>query len=132
MHARQCRLCLLFSVLAVCGMVLGVWHAPIDLYGHPVPPDFANVVCLMCWFWFGPAAAGLGLLALGDLLTNSSVPEDHKRFTLVCVAAGAVVVMFLGPLFCIRHCASLASARNCTPNVVLSSGTNMFQGFLSA
>ena len=29
-HARQCRLCLLFSVLAVCGMVLGVWHAPID------------------------------------------------------------------------------------------------------
>ena len=98
-HARQCRLCLLFSVLAVCGMVLGVWHAPIDLYGHPVPPDFANVVCLMCWFWFGPAAAGLGLLALGDLLTNSSVPEDHKRFTLVCVAAGAVVVMFLGLYF---------------------------------
>ena len=46
-------LCWLFSVLAVCGMVLGVWHAPIDLYGHPVPPDFANVVCLMCWFWFG-------------------------------------------------------------------------------
>ena len=53
----------------------------------------------MCWFWFGPAAAGLGLLALGDLLTNSSVPEDHKRFTLVCVAAGAVVVMFLGLSF---------------------------------
>ena len=92
-------LCLLFSVLAVCGMVLGVWHAPIDLYGHPVPPDFANVACLMCWFWFGPAAAGLGFLALGDLLTNSSVPEDHKRFTLVCVAAGAVVVVILGLYF---------------------------------
>ena len=38
-------------------------------------------------------------MALGDLLTNSSVPEDHKRFTLVCVAAGAVVVMFLGLYF---------------------------------
>ena len=49
--------------------------------------------------WFGAAAAGLGLLALGDFLTNSSVPEDHKRFTLACVAAGAVVVMFLGLYF---------------------------------
>ena len=49
--------------------------------------------------WFGPAASGLGLLALGNLLTNSSVPEDHKRFTLVSVAAGAVVVMFLGLYF---------------------------------
>ena len=83
--------------------------------------DFGNVVCLMCWFWFGPAAAGLGLLALGDLLTNSSVHEEHKRFTLVCIAAGAVVAMIyrqrsphlwprrrgsrIGSTFCIRHCA---------------------------
>ena len=98
LHVWTC-LSLLFSVLAVCDMVLGVWHAPIDLYGHPVRPDFANVACLMCWFWFGSAAAGLGLLALGHLLTNSSVPEDQKRFTLVCVAAGPVVVMILGLYF---------------------------------
>mmetsp|Transcript_23091 Transcript_23091/g.60715 ORF Transcript_23091/g.60715 Transcript_23091/m.60715 type:complete len:837 (-) Transcript_23091:126-2636(-) len=92
-------LCLLFSILAVCGMVVGVQHTPIDFYNNAVPPDFGNVVCLLCWFWFGPMAGGFGLLALGDLLTNSSVSEDSKRFTLVCVALGAVGAMVLGLYF---------------------------------
>jgi len=92
-------LCLLLSVLAVCGMVLGVRHTPIDFYKNAVPPEFQNVVCLLCWFWFGPMAAGFGLLALGDLLTNSSVSEDTKRFTLICVALGAVGAMLLGIYF---------------------------------
>ena len=93
-------LSLLFSVLAVCGMVLGVWHASIDLYGHLVLPDFANVACLMCWFWFGPAAAGLGLLALGGLLTNSSVPVHSRLRCRRCCCRHHP-----GPLFCMRHCA---------------------------
>ena len=77
-------LCLLFSVLAVCGMVLGVWHSPIDLYGHPVPPGFANVVW-RCSCWTRPLGIGR--------------PLDEFLFTLVSVAAGAVVVMFLGLYF---------------------------------